>query len=200
MIKIISGKKSEIPKEIYKDMLNLRYRAYLERGFIDENKEKIFQDDYDSHSQIFIALDNGKAVGTLSIVFGKLPLEEIFKKEKLELAKKFKSKRQIEFSKFAIEPDYRFKKEELHNKEKFVSFKLYKKIYKYLLKKRIDLFLIAVNPCYVKKYQKMNFQVYGNQKNFPKMENNPAVLMYQTRKMFLKIMLKNIKPFNYIFR
>ena len=196
MIKIISGKKKEIPREIYENMLKLRYKAYLEKEFIKKNKEKIYGDEYDEKAMHFIALDDGKVVGALGIIHDKLPLEAIFKEEKKELMKKLKAKKAIEFSKLAVDPKYRIGDRKIKDKNKFVSFKIYKKVYKYLFKKRIDLFLIAVNPCYAKRYEKSGFKKYGKQKDYPRVENNPAVLMYQTRFMFFKVLLKKLNFLN----
>lgn len=193
MIKIISGKKYVLPEKYFNGLIKLRYLVYLDSGFIKKNKEKTYTDAYDNEADHFIAINEDKVIGGLSIIYNNLPLEIIFKDEKEELIKKFKSRRVIELSRFVIEKKFRINKNVVKNYNNFLSFKLFKKAYKMILKNRINLVLICVHPKYKERYEKYyGFKQYGKVKSYPKVENNPGLLMYQTKGMIYRLLLKNI--------
>ena len=199
-LKIISGTKDEIDKETFNEMIKLRYKIYLETGFIKKNDLKTYSDRFDENDTIhFIAKDKDKVIGSISLMINELPLEEIYKDEKNELIKKTRSKKIVEISRFVIDKDYRIKDKDVKDVkdyDKYIAFRFYKKIYFYLIKKRIKLVMITVHPKYEQRYIKhYNFRTYGELKYYPKVDNNPAILMYQTRAMLYGLFLRNIKTF-----
>ncbi|MFA5856229.1 MAG: GNAT family N-acyltransferase [Candidatus Pacearchaeota archaeon] len=202
-IRIIQGKKSSIPKEYFIEMLKLRHEIYRKVGFIKKNKSLTYTDSYDDDAFHIIAIDNNKVIGSLSIISNNLPLELIFKKEKEELVNRYHAKKVVEISRFVISEEYRIgkDKDKMDDYNKFVSLKLIKFAYRYILKKRINLILITVHPKFKKRYiDKYNFKCYGNQKDYPSVENNPAILMYQTRWMIYRLLISNIKAMIFMFK
>lgn len=199
-IKIIQGTKNQLGS-LFDKVAKLRYKIYLEECFVKKNKKRIFSDKYDENAIHFLALDDDRVVGSLTLIEEKLPLESIYSKEKNDLIMQFKSKRPVELSRFVVEKDYRIGNRKVESYGRFVSLKLFKEAYKYIIFSRIDLILISVNPKYEERYEKRyNFRRYGIQKNYPKANNNPAVLMYQRRKDVYRLLLNNIRTIFFLLK
>ncbi len=200
MIRIISGFYNEIDKGILKQVFRLRYRVYLEEGFLVANKSKIDKDKYDKKAYHVIALDNGKVVGCLRILNRDLACIKIFKKEIRLIKKKKKWKRVVELSRFVIDEDYRINKKQKRNQYNIVvAFELIKQAYKFIFYNKIQGVFVVVNPRHVKRYKKYyRFKQYGKVKPFSDVNNNPAVLMYQNV-FFVKLLMRVFKPGFYRF-
>lgn len=93
-------------------LYQLRYRAFLEAGWISENPERRFADRYDRLPSTFAvgAFHNGAYIGSLRLAFGgagygtrSLPCEEHFSKELRTLNAAGRA-RMVEFSRMAVEP------------------------------------------------------------------------------------------------
>ena len=195
-IKILSGKEKDIPSNIFDSALKLRYKIYLEEGFIQENKEEKDYDDYDKEATHFIALDEDKenqVVGYLRLL-EKMPLSSIFGEEVEKIKHKNNYTRPVELSRFVIEKNYRINRKIIENYEDFVSFLLFKEVYKTLLSSGVDSIFIAVHPRYESRYKKYyNFKRYGEKKNYPLVKNNQAILLYNDIKKSLESLEKKNK-------
>ena len=178
-IKIISGRKEEIDKDIFYEALKLRYRSYFNEGLINQNKEKTLVDESDDKSYHFIALDGDKVVGCISIIEGVRPLQSIFGKEKKEVMKKTSSREAVEISRFAVDEKYRIGNKKVANSFGFVSLLLLKEMANCVIKSAIDIILITIHPKNKERYEKFyGFVQYGKEKNYLRANNNPAILLY----------------------
>lgn len=198
MIKVIYGFYKEIDKEILKKVFRLRYKIYLEEGFLVANKLKSDKDDYDKDAYHVIALDNKKVVGCLRILTKDLACKKIFNKEIKKIKNKNKWERVAELSRFVIDKKYRINK----NKSKYqgmVAFELIKQAYRFIFSHNIQAVFVVVNPRHVKRYKKYyRFKTYGDVKPFSDVNNNPAVLMYQNL-FVVKWLMRIFKPRFYNF-
>ena len=203
-IEIINGKEKEIPKEIFEKALKLRYEIYRKVGFISENKDKRDYDEYDDKALHIVALDNNKVVGYLRLI-KEMPLLSLYKKEVEEIKEKNKFRNPIEISRFVIDEKYRISERKIIDYDSFVSFLLFKRVYNYILKNKIDSVFIVTHPKYRERYEKFYyFKQYGEEKKYSAVEGNPAILLYQDvkkafelgkvkNKDFYKFMIENEK-------
>lgn len=196
MMKIIKGYKHELGVR-FEDAARIRYDAYLQMHFIKENNQKSLQDTYDNTALHYLAIENQEVVGTISIISPPLPLSKLFQEEVGRLIKQYKAKKIVELSRFAVLPNYQVK-----NSSNPASPRLFRAVYFTLFLRRVDLVLAVVHPKYVSRYKNYGFKTYGKVKSYPKMEDNPAVLLYQTKKDLHKLIKKELfyKPFLRIFK
>lgn len=196
-IKILSGTRKKLGEHVFEEISKIRYEAYLEERFIKKNKRKEFSDQYDSGAIHFAAINDrdGKVIGCLSAISGKdLPSMSIFNEEIKHLINKYGARKPVELSRFAVKKEYRIGDRTVNDYGKFASLKLFKAVYRYLFLHGKDLVIISVNPKYVERYEKKyGFKTFGKQKKYPKANNNPAILMYQRRIDYIKLIIKNIK-------
>ena len=199
-IEILSGRLEKIPGKILEQAFRLRYKIYLQEGFLKENNDEIDRDEYDEKAEHFIALDSGKVVGYLRLIEEKLPLDAIYEKEKNEVIRKYGFKKSAELSRLVIQKEYRIEKTKI-NDFSFTSFILFKKLYEYIFANNFDLVLAVVNPKHRKRYEEFYFfKAFGEQKAYSSVNDNPAVFLFQdveearekmkVNKAFFEFMLK----------
>lgn len=201
MIRIISGFYNEIDKKILQGVFRLRYKVYLEEGFLVANNSKIDKDEYDKEAYHVIALDNDKVVGCLRILTKNLACIKIFEKEIQLIRNKKNWKRVVELSRFVIDKKYRIDKKIRRKKEYkgIVAFELIKQAYRFIFSKRIQGVFVVVNPRHVQRYKKYyKFKTYGMVKPFSDVNDNPAVLMYQSV-FSVRLLMRIFKPSFYRF-
>lgn len=204
MIRIISGFSKDISDDILEKTFRLRYKIYLEEGFLKSNRLKIDKDKYDKFAFHIIALDGKKVIGCLRILFRELACKKIFKKEIEMIKKKKRWEKVVELSRFVIDKNYRIDKK-LGNKKKYegvVAFELIKQAYKFIFLRKIQGVFVVVNPKHIDRYfNYYRFKSYGVVKPFSEVNDAPAVLMYQDV-WFVKLLMRIFKPsfYRFIFR
>lgn len=159
-------------EEVYR----LAYQVYLDKGYINENDEKWLVSKYDADPEtaILIVQDKDKKiVGSVTLVFdGKkpLPAATIFSDE-INLLRS-KNEKIVEISRLVIDSNYR------NAKEILILLFNYLYIYSYYVK-NYSCLAIEVNPRHKDYYRSLLlFDVIGNEKPCPMVQNAPAVLMY----------------------
>jgi len=158
------------------EVFSLAYQIYLEKGYITENGEKWLTSKYDAHSDsaILIVQDrNKKIVGSVTLIFDSpesLPAATIFSQELNML--RSNNEKIVEISRLVIDPSYR------NAKEILILLFNYLYIYSYYVKNYTCL-AIEVNPRHKDYYRSLLlFEVIGNEKPCPMVQNAPAVLLH----------------------
>jgi len=158
------------------EVFSLAYQIYLEKGYITENGEKWLTSKYDarSDSAILIVQDrNKKIVGSVTLIFDSsesLPAATIFSEELNML--RSNNEKIVEISRLVIDPSYR------NAKEILILLFNYLYIYSYYVKNYTCL-AIEVNPRHKDYYRSLLlFEVIGNEKPCPMVQNAPAVLLH----------------------
>jgi N-acyl-L-homoserine lactone synthetase len=190
-MRIITGKKEEIPQEFLNGAFKLRYQLFREEGFLPENKEEHDEDEYDDEAFHILALENEEVVGYVRVL-NKMLLSEIYGKEVRQIIQLNNLKNPAEVSRLVVKKDYRINKEDSKKRKKFVTALLIKKIFSHGFFNKIDAIFIAVNPRHIERYQKnYSFEIVGSQKDYSRVNGNPAVLLYQKSHIILKTAAKN---------
>ena len=126
-----------------------------------------------------IAIDNDGVIGYMRLV-GDMPLLSLFKKEANEIIKEKNFRNPVEISRFVIDEKYRIAEREVIDYDKFVTFFLFKEMYKFVFKNNLDSLFIVVHPRYKDRYEKYYFfKQSGEEKSYDKVLGNPAVLLFQ---------------------
>jgi hypothetical protein len=184
--KLDSIEKKKLPAEFYVKIANtleeresvyqLAYEIYLEKGYIQENANQWYIQNYDFYQQtiILIVFDkNKKLAGALTLIFnedGKLPVEKIYSEEIRPIS--MLGNRILESSRLVIHHDYRYEKEVLHL---LLNYML---IYSYHVKKYHSM-MIQVNPRHKLYYKALlHYDEIGGEKLCPTVQNAPAVLLH----------------------
>jgi N-acyl-L-homoserine lactone synthetase len=175
---VLYGLKQELPNELFSQAIDLRTRIYKEVGFISKEKSKDYST-YDNKAIHFLALDDGKVIGYIRLLF-EMPLLDLYEKEVTIIKTKNNFIKSAEISRFVVDRGYRIDEKEIEEYEKFVSFLLFKKVYEYIFKNNIDSVFIVVHPKYKERYERFyHFKQFGEEKLYNAVEGNPAVLLYQ---------------------
>lgn len=177
-MRILYGKKEQIPENYLKKAMALRYKIYNEEGFIQKGKKDDF-DKFDLDAIHFVALDGESVVGYVRLLQN-MPLLSLYNEEVETIVKNKGFKKAIEFSRFVVEKDKRIKKDSKDNYSFFVSMLVLKAAYNYIVKNKFDSVFVVVNPRHLERYKKFYyFEQYGAQKDYVDVAGNPALLMYQ---------------------
>jgi len=119
----------------------------------------------------FIARAADRIVGTISVISDSpegLPMDLLYKNELAPLRQR--GLLLAEVGQFAIEP-------EVGLKDRTLSLSLFKLALHYGLRKGFDLFCITVNPKHEAFYRSMGFEIFAETRDYPSVENAPAVPM-----------------------
>lgn len=154
----------------------LGYEVYLEKNYIDKNKQEWLVQDYDfvTDTTILIVQDQNKQVlGTVTLVFdseSSLPCKQLYPKEVKFLYSQ--GAKLTELSRLAIARDSRYSKEIL------LLLINYLMIYSQI-NKTCNGLIIQVNPRHVAYYQKLlDFTIIGEEKSCRRVKDAPAVLLH----------------------
>lgn len=156
-------------------VFRLAYQTYLDKGYTEENANKILIQNYDFNPETVILIvkdKENKIAGSVTLVFKKnqtLPCETIFSDEvnSLELT----DKKLVEISRLVIDSNYRNSKEIILLLFNYLSiYSLHNKSYTHLV--------IQVNPRHESYYEKLLcFKKIGQEKKCPIVQGAPAVLL-----------------------
>lgn len=123
-------------EEVYK----LRYRVYLESGYIERNKEEMFLEEYDHFSTSIIAIKNNKIIGSLRVLFyNKISQLSTLDYYNVNLPKN-DLYQYVDLGRWVNDPDYRSKK----SKNPIVTILIGLKTYLYLLKSKKKFIIITL--------------------------------------------------------
>lgn len=161
-----------------KEVFEMVYHAYLEKGFITENANKwhVIPQDISPDTLILLVRDQfGIIAGTVSIIFDQsvnLPATKIYSEEINYLRKS--GANIAEVSRLAISKKHR------HSKEILSLLFNHLAIYCSYVKKVTSL-ICEVNPRHLGYYQSIfAFEQIGSLKPCPMVQENPAVLLHLT--------------------
>ncbi|PCJ56240.1 MAG: hypothetical protein COA79_19505 [Planctomycetota bacterium] len=163
---------------------NLLYSVYVEKEFVSPNKSKMWYSLFDAHPDTvtFIAKDNNKVVGAITVVFDSemgLPAESVYSKEIDQLRKI--NRKPTEIISLGISKDARGAQN--------ILIKLFNLAY--LTAKEIHLasdFIITINPKHAPFYiKKMFFKIIGENKSYDKVGGAPATLLILNFKKVEKV-------------
>lgn len=153
----------------------LAYNVYLEKGYVKENPYKwlVKNQDASNDTITLIVLDKSKkTVGSVTMIFDgqdTIPAKTIYPIEINNLKKQ--NKKLVEISRLVIDPNYR------NGKEILTILFNYLYIYANHVKKYTTL-IVEVNPRHKEFYRMLlGFEVIGNIKPCPTVQDAPAVLM-----------------------
>lgn len=162
------------------EVFRLGYQVYLEKGFIKENDNQWFVQEYDNYpSTLILAVKDKlkKIVGSITLVFKderSLPAERIYGEEINQLA--CSGKKILEICRNVISPDYR------NSKEILILMFNYLCIYSYHVK-NYDSMVIEVNPRHKGYFEKLlKFKEIGGAKLCPSVQYAPATLLVMNLK------------------
>jgi hypothetical protein len=123
-------------EEVYK----LRYKVYLESGYIEQNKEEMFLEEYDHFSTSIIAIKNNKVIGSLRVLFyNKISQLSTLDYYNVNLPKN-DLYQYVDLGRWVNDPDYRSKK----SKNPIVTILIGLKTYLYLLKSKKKFIIITL--------------------------------------------------------
>jgi hypothetical protein len=163
--------------ELRERAFRLGCRVYKEMGYIKEDEHPLLCSRFDARADTFVLLvadEQNHDVATLSLVFDSeedgLPLDEIFCPEADKL--RTRGKRTAEIVRLAVDGKIGGGRE--------IILHLFNFAYVYAKHvKNCDGFLITVNPRHVPFYvRSWGFEVIGEERACPKVQNAPAVLLY----------------------
>lgn len=123
-------------EEVYK----LRYKVYLESGYIDQNKEEMFLEEYDHFSTSIIAIKNNKIIGSLRVLFhNKISQLSTLDYYNVNLLQN-DLYQYVDLGRWVNDPDHRSKK----SKNPIVTILIGLKTYLYLLKSKKKFIIITL--------------------------------------------------------
>jgi len=152
-----AGSKGELDK-----IFGLRYRSYLEKGYISENPSGTLSDEWDGLDATthIVAIENNHITGAVRMVRDSLkglPMERVFEREITSLRRQ---------GRVLAEASTLVTAKEDRNSKRSLWLRLCRAVWREAQARKINDLCIAVTPNHLSFYKRLLFEIIGNPKRY----------------------------------